>query len=254
MNIMQTSGSQTSNSQWLQVSRDGSAMLLTLSRPERANAYTQEMLKSLEEQIELADADASLRVIVITGAGERAFCGGADRTEIATRDWHSVLNLTSARVFNRLRKSRCVTIAKINGSAVGGGLELALSCDLRLAATGAKFWLPEPELGLIPAAGGTELLPLIVGPARAKEMILGGAVWNATEALHFGLLTEVSPPEELGNRVNHWIDRIGMRNADALRFAKQAIDLAISGTVGTGQELIAQAALVQAQRRKTAKT
>lgn len=240
---------QTSAPEFIQATRNGSTLVVTLARADRANAYTQGMLNSLDDLIETADQDLSLRVMVVTGAGDRVFCGGADRTEIATRDWRSVLDLTSARVFGRLRKSRCVTIAKINGSAVGGGLELALACDLRLAVSTARFWLPEPELGLIPAAGGTELLPLIVGPARAKEMILGGAIWNATEAWQYGLLTEVSPPEELEKRVQAWIDRIGTRNADALRWAKHSIDLAMSGRAGTGQELMAQALLVQAQRQ-----
>lgn len=233
------------------VARQGVAVEIKLTRPESANAYTQGMLAFLEEQIDAADRDAEVRVIVITGAGDKVFCAGADRNEIATRDWRSVLTLTSARVFRRLRQSRCVTVAAINGSAVGGGLELALSCDLRLAAPQAKFWLPEPELGLIPAAGGTELLPQIVGPTKAKEMILGGAVWDAQEALKIGLLNEIVPAGDLPNRVQFWIDRIQKRDADALRFAKQAIDLSVQGNPATGIELVMQANLVRGQRSKS---
>lgn len=232
------------------VSRKGAAVEIKLSRSERANAYTQAMLACLEEQIELADRDADVRVIVITGEGDRAFCAGADRDEIATRDWRSVLTLTSARVFRRLRASRCVTIAAINGAVVAGGLELALSCDLRLAVPQAKFSLPEPELGLIPAAGGTELLPRIVGPTKAKELILGGAVWDAPEALKIGLLNEIVPAGEMPDRLQLWIDRIQKRDVDALRFAKQAIDLAVDGQAITGIELIMQANLVRSQRQR----
>lgn len=246
MSSMDNSGQQS-----IVVTRNGPAVNLKLSRPLRANSYTQDMLKFLEEQIEAADRDEGVRVIVVTGEGDKVFCAGADRTEIATRDWRSVLSLTSARVFRRLRDSRCVTVAAINGSAVGGGLELALSCDLRFAVPSAKFWLPEPELGLIPAAGGTELLPQIVGPAKAKEMILGGAVWDAAEAVRIGMLTEVVPAEELWNRMQVWMDRICLRNADALRLAKQSIDLTANGNSGTGMELIAQSLLVQAQRRES---
>jgi enoyl-CoA hydratase len=209
------------------------------------------MLTFLGAQIDEADRDHDVQVIVITGEGDRVFCAGADRDEIATRNWRSVLTLASARTFRRLRQSRCVTIAAINGAAVGGGLELALSCDLRLAVSEAKFWLPEPELGLIPAAGGTELLPQIVGPTKAKELILGGAVWDAPEALKFGLLNEIVPRGELPDRLQVWITRIEKRDSDALRFAKQAIDQSVQGNGGTGIELIMQANLVRSQRKKT---
>ncbi len=227
------------------VTRRGSALELKLSRPDKANSYSQEMLAFLEEQIEQADRDPEIRVLVVTGTGDRVFCAGADRTEIATRDWKSVLNLTSARVFRRLRSSRCVTIAAINGAAVGGGLELALACDLRFAVPEAKFWLPEPELGLIPAAGGTELLPQIVGPTKAKEMILGGAVWDAQEALRIGLLNDVVSASEMPAQLAAWIERIEKRTADALRFAKQAIDESVRRNIGTNIELIMQASLVK---------
>jgi enoyl-CoA hydratase/carnithine racemase len=236
------------------VARKGPAVELKLSRPEYANAYTQGMLAFLEEQIDLADRDSDVRVMVITGEGDRVFCAGADREEIETRNWRSVLTLTSARVFRRLRQSRCVTMAAINGSAVGGGLELALSCDLRFAVPQARFWLPEPELGLIPAAGGTELLPQLVGPAKAKEMILGGATWDAPEALRIGLLNEIVPVGEMPDRLQLWIDRIVKRDADAVRFAKQAIDHGVEGRGGTGIELIMQANLVRSQRKKSAES
>lgn len=225
--------------------REGPALVLRISRPARANAYTQAMLAALADQVERADADRDVRVVVVTGEGGRVFCAGADRGEIATRDWRSVLTLASARAFRRLRTSRCVTIAAINGDAVGGGMELALSCDLRLAVEGARFWLPETELGLLPAAGGTALLPRLVGPLRAKEMILGGATWDAAEAFRAGLLTEVVPAGALEARVGAWTERIARRSADALALAKQAIDLGTPGQGDPAFELVAQSLLVR---------
>jgi enoyl-CoA hydratase/carnithine racemase len=232
----------------IDVRRDGPAAVLTLARPERSNAYTQAMLEALDQEIARADADAAVRVIVVTGTGDRAFSGGADRAELAVRDWRAVLELKSARVFERLRRSRCVTIAAINGAAVGGGLELAISCDLRVAVTGSTFRLPEPEFGLLPAAGGTALLPLLVGPLKTKELILGGASWDAAEALAHGLLTEVVAPGDLWARVTVWIDRIVRRDPDALRLAKQAIDAAATGTGASGFALVAQSLLVSHSR------
>lgn len=227
-------------------SRRGAALVIELRRPSHANAYTQAMLGEIARYIDAADADASVRAIVVTGAGDSVFCAGADRDEIATRDWRSVLTLESARVFGRLRRSRTVTIAAINGSAVGGGFELALACDLRFAVEHAQFWLPEPELGLLPAAGATTLLPHLVGPLRAKELILGGAVWTAADAMQAGVLTEVVADGQLFERVNAWIARIERRDPDATRLAKQAIDLGVPSE--TGFDLVAQSLLVQRQR------
>jgi len=231
--------------------RQGTAAVLQLNRPERANSYNQDMLVALEREIDACDADPAVRTVVITGAGERSFCAGADRKELSERDWQSVLKLTSARVFRRIRQSRCVTIAAINGAAVAGGLELALACDLRFAVDSARFWLPEPELGLVPAAGGLDLLPRLVGPLRAKEMILGGAQWNADEALRYGLLTEVVPPGQLFERIQPWIDRIALRSPEAVQFSKQAIELASNGQPGTAYDLLAQALLVMQQRSQS---
>lgn len=234
------------------VAISGAMALITLERPSHANAYTQAMLADLERGIEQADSDPDVRAIVLTGAGERAFCAGADRHEIATRDWRSVLSLRSAAVFDRIRNSRKVTIAAINGMAVGGGFELAISCDLRVAATHARFWLPEPQFGLIPAAAATRLLPRLVGAFRAKDIILGGAEWSAGDALDAGLLSEIAPPGALMQRVGQWITRIERRDADALFLAKQAIDMSSSGVDTTRFDLLAQALLVclQADRNK----
>jgi enoyl-CoA hydratase len=226
----------------------GPARFLQLHRPQRSNSYTQPMLAMLQSEVETAEADASVRVLVITGAGDRTFCGGADRGELKSRDWQSPLNLLSARVFRRIRGSTLVTIAAVNGAAVGGGLELALACDFRIAATSARFWLPEPELGILPAAGGTEWLPMVVGLTKAKELILAGMEWDAEQARQSGLVSEVVAPEALLPRVDEWCRRIARRDALALRLAKHALHLSASGCRNTEYELLAQALLVRQQR------
>jgi enoyl-CoA hydratase len=229
------------------VTDDGPVRTLRLDRPARANAYTTELLDALDDAVATAQRTMAVRVLVITGTGERAFCAGADRDELATRDWRDVLHLRSAEVFGRLRTCRPVTIAAINGAAVGGGLELALACDVRVAADHARFWLPEPEFGLIPAAGGTALLSSIVGPTRARAMILGGAQWSAAEAAAAGLLTAVAPRGGLGDELRLWLDRILARDADALAVAKLALLAAEPATDPVAHRL-AQAALVARQR------
>lgn len=231
--------------------RTGSMALITLSRARHANAYTQGMLAEIEHFLESAEADPHVRAIVLTGEGERAFSAGADRHEIANRDWRSVLSLKSAMVFERLRKSRKVTIAAINGVAVGGGLELALSCDLRLAVAHARFWLPEPEFGLIPAAAATKLLPRTVGALRARDLVLGGAQWDAPTALTAGLLSEITPDDGLMDCVDKWVARIERRDPDALFLAKQALEMSSTGTDSTQFDLLAQAMLVHLQTHRT---
>lgn len=206
------------------------------------------MLSAILQHVEAAEHDLDVRVLVFTGAGDRTFCAGADRDELAARDWQSALTLFSAEVFRRIERSRCVTIAAINGAAVGGGFELALACDLRLAVTTARFWLPEPELGLLPAAGGTERLPRLVGVAKAKELILGGASWDAAEALRLGLVSEITVSAELMDRVHAWCERIVRRDPLALQLAKRAIDHSHIGAIETDFALVAQALLIHRQR------
>jgi len=216
-----------------------------LNRPEKANAYTQPMLESLRENAARLDADLETRVVVITGAGDRVVCAGADLTEVAARDWRAAMNLKSAEVFSFISRCRTVTLAAVNGVAAGGGLELALACDLRIAADNARFSFPELELGLIPAAGGTQRLQRAVGTARAKELILGGLVWDAADALRNGLVSQVTAPDQLLPTVQQWGQRIAARGQAALALAKAAIDATDERSAGYALERVAQALLYQ---------
>jgi len=225
--------------------QEGPAGYVQLDRPEKANAYTEPMLEALRENVERMAADPEVRVIVFCGAGDRVFSGGADLGEVGGRDWRAALTLKSAEVFSAISRCRCVTLAAVNGAAAAGGLELALSCDIRIAAQNARFWFPEPRLGLIPAGGGTQRLAEVVGKARAKELILGGAVWDADDALRFGLVSEVVAPETLLPRAQHWAERIATRDPLALQLAKEAIDAADRHGPGHALERVAQALLYQ---------
>jgi enoyl-CoA hydratase len=241
-------GQRSSEAGLVRTWRHGPATYVELNRPDKANAYNQAMLDALGGLVDQAAADAGVRLLVITGNGDRAFCGGADLAELADRDWQAAFRLKSAELFARISRCRMVTLAAINGAAVAGGLELALACDLRIAVTAARFWLPEPELGLIPAAGGTHRLVDAVGRARAKELILGGRVWGADEALRFGLVSELTGRDELLPLAQQWAERIALRNAAAVVLAKRAIDLGRSEMPGQSYESVAQALLYQLRR------
>jgi enoyl-CoA hydratase/carnithine racemase len=234
--------------------QSGSMALITLTRAAQANAYNQVMLAEMVRMLDEAEVDSCIRTIVFTGEGERAFSSGADRHEIAVRDWRSVLSLKSAALFERIRKSPKVTLAAINGVAVGGGLELALSCDIRLALPHARFWLPEAEFGLIPAAAATRLLPRTVGALRAKDLVLGGVKWDAADAMGAGLLSEIASEGALMDCVAKWVNRIERRDADAIWLAKQALEMSSSGADTSQFDLLAQALLVQLQANRTKDT
>lgn len=243
--MIMTHPDSTPDSDFVRAWRQGPAGYIQLNRPEKANAYSQPMLEALGAHVGRMAADPEVRVVIICGAGDRAFCAGADLAQLAGRDWRSALNLKSAEVFSLISRCPSVTLAAVNGVATGGGLELALACDLRIAAHSARFWFPEPELGLMPAAGGTQRLTQVVGKARAKELILGGRVWEAEEALRFGLVSEVTRPDQLLPTAQQWADRIASRSPVALQLAKKAIDLDATGGPGYSFESVAEALLYQ---------
>lgn len=208
----------------LRVERNGGALLLTLNRPERRNALSRQTLAELGEVGRGLQADD--RVVVITGAGNRAFCAGADLKERRGMDTEAVrAQLRKYRTeLGWLSHCRVPTVAAINGAALGGGLELALLCDLRICVSTASFALPETGLGIIPAAGGTQRLPRIVGMPLAKEMILLGRRLSATEALHTGLVHRlVSDPTQLLSECLAWVKPVLEGAPIAQRAALQAL-------------------------------
>ncbi|MGB0525377.1 MAG: enoyl-CoA hydratase/isomerase family protein [Flammeovirgaceae bacterium] len=225
---------------------------LQLNRPEKANAYTTELIHALEAALQRLESDDSIDVVILTGAGARSFCAGADLTELRQKDHRTPLKLPSAKLFHYLADFPKVTLAAINGHAIAGGLELALACDLRICSDNATFALPETNLGLIPAAGGTQRLTAVVGIAKAKEIILGGKKWTAHQALQHGLVSEVTAVSALMPRVWAWAKEIANRNSLALQLAKKAINLTQESNGGHSFEKAAQALLYELSNAKHA--
>lgn len=178
--------------------QDGIAQI-TINRPEKLNALNARIMAELDEAFAQAEADPALRALILTGAGEKAFVAGADIRELAemTPLEAQEMSLRGQRIFRRLETMRKPSLAAINGYALGGGLELALSCTLRVAAENARLGLPEVRLGILPGYGGTQRLPRLVGRGRALEMLLTGEPIDAAEALRIGLVNHVVPQAEL---------------------------------------------------------
>lgn len=193
---------------------------LVLDRPERAHAYDRAHLDALIDGARALSEQA--RVLIVRSTGARAFCAGADTDALRDATPLDALDLRSNRVFTALAELPCVTLAVIQGPAVAGGFELALGCDLRVAGPAARFWLPETALGIVPSAGGTTRLARLVGPARAKEVILGGRALDAQDALAWGVVNRIAA-DPLAE-AQGWAEQIAARSPEALRAAKELID------------------------------
>ena len=195
----------------VRLERRGSIALVTLDRPERMNALSVALVARFGEIGRELAAQDDVRLVIVTGAGDKAFCAGADLKERAgiSQEQVRALLLAYESELGWLETIRVPTIAAINGAALGGGLELALLCDLRLAAHHAVLGLPETSLGVIPGAGGTQRLPRLLGEARAKELILRAVRLTAPEALILGLVNQVLPnSEDFLLEVMNWAEPI----------------------------------------------
>lgn len=202
------------------------------------NLVTRELLEQLDDalaRLEAADP-GDVRAVVVTGSGERAFSAGSHVGEFEAQRGESgrARHELESRTARRLAELPMPTIAAIEGNALGGGLELALCCDLRIASERARLGLPEVHLAVTPGAGGTQRLPRIVGTARAKELILTGRVLSATEALAMDLVNEVVPDGAAVARAEAIAAEIAQRGPLAVREAKRLVDLAADADVATG--------------------
>ena len=200
---------------------------ITINRPEVRNALTQALMAELAHAIEQAESDDEVQVLILTGAGDRAFVAGADIGEVGARNTSTELWLNSRlrrEVYSRLEHLFKPSIAAINGYALGGGCELALACTLRIAADSARLGQPEINIGIIPGLGGTQRLTRLVGKGRAMELILTGDMIDAQEAYRIGLINKVVPAAELMDEARALGKKLAAKPPLALRAAKDAVD------------------------------
>jgi enoyl-CoA hydratase len=216
----------------------GRVALVTMNRPEKRNALDGQMRCAFLGVMDKLRRDHNVRAVVLTGAGEKAFVAGADIAEFEGRspvDQYRVMRLPT--VFEAIEQSPKPVIAAVNGFCLGGGMELALACDIRIASTNAKFGQPEVNLGIIPGGGGTQRLPRIVGMGHALRMILTGEMIAAEEAHRLGLVEEVVPPEVLIDRAVALGELIASKSPVAVAAAKEATRAAMSLPMAEGLRL-----------------
>jgi enoyl-CoA hydratase len=212
----------------IDVDRDGHVAVVTVNRPDALNALDVEHAEALRDRLGELAGDADARAVVLTGAGDRAFVAGADIKymrglgPLEARRWAQV----GQGCANLLEAMPKPTVAAINGFALGGGCELALACDLRLASTTAKLGQPEINLGIIPGWGGTQRLPRVTSPGFARELILTGRTVGADVALARGLVNAVHEPEELLPKALELAAGLAGKSPLALAYAKEALNLA----------------------------
>jgi enoyl-CoA hydratase len=214
---------------------DGVA-LVTLDRPEVLNALDFALIRELTDALEALDADPACRAIVITGAGERAFAAGADIRELATQTPTTLFSGNEFHRWERIKRIRTPLIAAVRGVALGGGCELAMTCDMIVAADDARFGQPEITLGVMPGAGGTQRLTRAIGKAKAMELVLTGTTLSAREAEARGLVTQIVPAPEVIPAALDLAARVAAMPPVAVRAAKEAVNRAFEVSLEAGLE------------------
>jgi enoyl-CoA hydratase len=214
------------------VERRGAVALITIDNPGKMNAMSVELIGELNGALDAVEGDSQVRVVVVTGAGEKAFIAGADISHMveASADVAQSYARMGHDLCNRLESFPKPVIAAINGYALGGGCEIALACDIRLASDAVKLGQPEVNLGIIPGWGGTQRLPRLTNPGYAKELIFSGRHVGAEEALASGLVNHVYPPGELVDAAVALGEQIATRSPRAVRVAKALVNDAVDST------------------------
>ena len=206
---------------------NNSITTITINRPKKLNALNKETINELHEAFKQASEDENTKVIVLTGSGEKAFVAGADISEFADFNVNEGGKLAAKGqkiLFDFVEKLSTPVIAAVNGFALGGGLELAMSCHFRVASTNAKMGLPEVSLGVIPGYGGTQRLPQLIGKGRAMEMIMTAGMIDANQALSYGLVNHVTSQDELLSFCYEIADKIKRNSSVAIGKAIKAIN------------------------------
>lgn len=215
------------------VEKRGRVGLITLNRPQALNALNNQLMNEVMDALEAFDKDAAIGAMVITGS-EKAFAAGADIKEMSGKSAEEMKEADHVAVFGRIRSVEKPVIAAVSGWALGGGCEIALSCDMIVASESAKFGQPEITIGVIPGAGGTQRLVHAVGKALAMEMILNNRTLSAQEALHHGLVNRVVPVDAYLDEALKLADEIASRAPLAVRAAKKLINAAYDSSLTDG--------------------
>lgn len=200
--------------------------LITVNRPRALNALNKETLLELDSLFELLSKDKTIQAIIITGSGDKAFVAGADITEmqqmsaVEGREWGKL----AQSVFNKIENFPRPVLAAVNGYALGGGCELAMACDIRIASEKARFGQPEVSLGITPGFGGTQRLPRLIGKGRAKELLFTGDMIDAEEAYRIGLVNKIAAHQNLVETAREMANRILLRGPVAVTLCKAAVN------------------------------
>lgn len=224
---------------YLQFTTEDGIAFIIINRPEALNALSRDVYIELYNVFSIIEDDSTAQVVILTGSGDKAFVAGADiaymqpKSAIEISDFTDKARLASDKIYY-LKKP---TIAAINGFALGGGLELAMCCDIRIASDKAKFGQPEINLGIIPGAGGTQRLARIIGMGRAKELIYTGDIIDATTALNMGLVNRVVPADKLADEAKALAKKILSKSKIAVSLAKEAITQGANMSLPAGLDL-----------------
>lgn len=207
--------------------KKGGVLTITINRPDKLNALNRETIQELNAALNDAQDDQEVRCIILTGSGQKAFVAGADISEFAhfTPDEGRKLSQDGqVKLFDKIENLRKPVIAAVNGFALGGGLELAMSCHIRIASDNAKMGLPEVSLGVIPGYGGTQRLPMLIGRGRANQLIFSAEMINAETAAAWGLVNKTVPQEQLLAECEALADKICKNSPKAIGFAIEALN------------------------------
>ena len=221
---------------------DGLA-LVTINRPEKLNALNQAVISELGEAFRMAREDTSVKALILTGAGEKAFVAGADIAELAKVDAIEAERLSrrGQEIFRALEILRKPSVAAVNGYALGGGLELAMCCTIRIASPNAKLGQPEVKLGIVPGYGATQRLPRLVGRGRALELLLSGDPIDAAEAYRIGLVNALAPQDELIATAKQWARKVIANGPLAVALTMESVDTGLDGGLQAGLRFEAMA-------------
>lgn len=223
----------------IEVSRIEKVLVLSINRPESLNALNQEVMHQLIRNLDLAEKDDTVKVVILTGSGKKAFVAGADINEflhLKNAEEASDLSRLGQSAFAKISKLSKPVICAINGYCLGGGLELALACDIRFAAAGAKLGLPEIKLGLFPGYGGAQRLPRLIGKGKAFYLLMSGEMISAIEAERLGIVEKIVQYEVLMDRVLNYAQLLSTYPSKALCSLKQSVNNGLEMTLDDALE------------------